>query len=303
VIIPGGAGDCCAFFEREFDSVLGGEAVFAGVAGNGDIIDIAGSEIFPPNLLSALAEVPGNDAGSELGENVHRHQAATVEPMNVVAEIDQADRAMSEVEVEFAGAILQLRGVVMDAEADAHREEASAKLCEGRNLGMKFLIRFLTSDGVRIAVEDGEPCFAAVAGSGENAIDGLGGGGWVMERATGVEADGAQSMFEQACGEVGVHFRVGHIEETLGVIVAAILDGVQDFVEVLVEVAAGTMVVLGPAVELGADGGAGWWGSHCAAGGESQRGCAGCQKLASCEAKVARGGRERGRNPHGVREG
>jgi len=88
MVFDAGARDFCTAFKGEFDGVVAWEAVFFGVSADPRVIDVTAIDIFPPNFVAALAEVPGGNAVTVIVQGVSGLDAAAVDPMDVVAKSD-----------------------------------------------------------------------------------------------------------------------------------------------------------------------------------------------------------------------
>jgi hypothetical protein len=103
--------------QRQFDGETPRQASGFGEGGDLGIVDIALIEVFPPDLPTALAQMPRHHSLPVLSQRIHRHNAASVHPMSIDAKIYLTGPSHGKIVMILATLTAQLRSVMMHAES------------------------------------------------------------------------------------------------------------------------------------------------------------------------------------------
>ena len=124
------AGDLGAGLEGQLDGEAPRQVVRLRILRHGFVINVPRIEVFPPDPVTALTQVPGHDAVAILLERVQRHEAAFPDPVDIVAEADRGGFGVVEIVVELPRVVGHRRHVIVHAQLHAERVQALAQFIE-----------------------------------------------------------------------------------------------------------------------------------------------------------------------------
>src|SRR5260370_557669 len=115
MVLDCGPRDFCAALQREFHAESPGQVMLPRILGHGCVIDVTGIEVFPPNSITPLAHMPGNNAFAIFVQRIEWHDSAFPDPMEIVAPPDDFGLGVTEIIMKLASMIGHLRQVMMNA--------------------------------------------------------------------------------------------------------------------------------------------------------------------------------------------
>jgi hypothetical protein len=206
--------------------------MFRGVLGHGRIIDVAGIQIFPPNPISTLPQVPGNNSLAILLQRVQWHHTALPNPVNIVAPTDDSRLRVAEIVVELARVIGHFGHVLMNPEFHSQGIQTFTQIGQRGGLGFQFFVGLLSTDGIGIATEHAKTRLLANFGCNEDLFHNFFRlGGFVQSRA-GIKAYRLKTFRFELRGKSAILVRARDIEVSLQVIVSGVAQGGEHFLNI-----------------------------------------------------------------------
>ncbi len=195
-----------ASFERQFHGEPTRPFPRPGQSGDLRIVDVARIEVFPPDLVPALPQVPRHHAIPVLTERVHRSDPTAVQPVGVDAEIHLARPGHREIVVVLAPCAAEFGRVMVHPESQLQSLQLTPQECQRLALPDQFDVGLVAADRVHIAHDHLEAGVCGDLGGRHQAFDHAL-GTVIVERPTRIEAHRPQSFGPELVGELRVLLR------------------------------------------------------------------------------------------------
>ena len=98
MIFRGGSCHSSPIFEGKLHSEIGRHAMTTRIGGNHCIVDVSRVEIFPPDLIATLAQVPRDNSRPVVLERLGRLYAAAVDPVDIVTKSGSSAESVGDLE-------------------------------------------------------------------------------------------------------------------------------------------------------------------------------------------------------------
>src|SRR5689334_2261039 len=103
MVLDAGAGNLRSGLKSQFHAKAPWQLVLFRILCHSAIVDIAGVEVFPPNPVTALAQMPSHDAIAIFFQHIKRLQSAAFpHPVDIVTEPDNLGLRVAEIVMELS---------------------------------------------------------------------------------------------------------------------------------------------------------------------------------------------------------
>src|SRR5436305_14414846 len=92
------------------------------------VIDVPFVQVFPPDPVSALPQVPGDYSTPILAEHFHWPKPTTENPIDIIAEANQPRLSVLKIVMKLARAIAHFRHVIVNSKAQPEFVQIGAQL-------------------------------------------------------------------------------------------------------------------------------------------------------------------------------